>query len=133
MSSLKHVSILERFIKIKFFIYKINFFLRIRDILVALDLLNKAFTLVKLESTQSPYERWNLVGTLFVLLNIGEFKEDILSITDPLSEPDLPFALQAFSSLVDKPILAEYHPKKKYWTFQVLNENLSLDTENLKS
>ena len=113
--------------------YQIDFFLLMYDILLAIDLLNKAFTIVKLESPQSPYERWKLVGTLFTLLDIGEFKEDILYITDPLSEPDLQFTLQAFSSLVEMPILAEYHPKKKYWIFQVLIENLSLDTENLKS
>lgn len=75
---------------------------------------------VATELPQSSLEQWRLVGKLFVSLDIGDFKNDILSIRDPLPEYDLQQTVETFSTLINASIIAEYDPTIHCWKLQLL-------------
>ena len=100
-------------------------------ILLSIDLLTNVLTIIDPDLPQSLYERWQLLGDLFTFFNIGEFRQDILYITDPFSEYELQFTTDAFSSLIGTTIAVQHDIKHYYWKFQlVTEENISLENAN---
>ena len=91
-------------------------------LLLSIDLLNNIVTTVDLDLPQSLYERWKLVGNVFVLLKIGQFRQDILYLNDSPSEHELQFTIDAFTNLVGISIAVQHDTGIHYWKFQVVTE-----------
>ena len=101
-------------------------------ILLSIALLTNVLTIIDPDLPQSLYDRWQLLGDLFTILNIGKFRQDILYITDPLSENELQFTTDAFSSLIGTTIAVQHDTEHHCWKFQLVgDEHISLEDTTL--